>query len=167
MRVHPSPRHTERQVCRQPPPKTGIRSRHLKRDRGRVMGQREHTHTHAHTHTCTFKRRPTTPSTMRSDAGGQDLPPSKRVIQICAQQSMMLSDHGGAQLVEEWGFGRKISQWHRHGTKSAPRLAGPTLAHHARRKFDTDRVLTTRKPSRRRAQGSRAGSCSLRSCGQQ
>ena len=72
---------------------------------------------------------------------------------------MMLSDHVGAELVEEWGIGRRILQCKTHFATSAPGLAGSTRAHHTRRNLDTDRVLTSRKPSRRRAQG-HPGSCS-------
>ena len=48
-----SPQPTQHRAAGFPagPPPTGTRSRHLKRDRGRVMGQRERTHPHTHTHT--------------------------------------------------------------------------------------------------------------------
>ena len=60
---------------------------------------------------------------------------------------------GGAELVEEWGFGRRISQCKSYVTTSAPGLAGSTRAHHIRINIGTDRVATTHKPSRRQAQG--------------
>ena len=154
------------------PPSTGTHSRHLKRHRNRVMGQREHTHT--------LGRRAATPPTTRS---ATDLPPFKRVVQICAQQSIMLGDHGGAELVEEWGFGRRISQWKKYVPTSAPGLAGSNLIPHkqkCRHRSGAHHAQTFSQASpgtwhgellrvfvRRRSPCQvHRGRCSLRACGQ-
>ena len=103
------------------------------------MGQREHTHT-----PWGAEQRPPQPH-----AAPLTCPPSSSWF------SSMPSNRSCSWTMgaQSWWRSGVSARWKKYVTTSASGLAGSNEAHRTRKNLDTDRVLTTRKPSRWRAQG--------------